>query len=220
MGFPFVIFMKFNSEITIGDNKILTSEAQIKVEPMLHRANGIFAHQNGGEITRTFLHYLFCYWRTDNILIDSRVHMLMPGMYPCIPGWHHDDVPRERSDGQPNYDNPSYKAEHCMALFGDCSLTEFALGEHEIDIPPVGRKVYKELSPKIEQLCIEGKLNRFTAIPNKLIFFNWQTWHRGAETTKTGFRFFIRATKGSNLKPKNEIRYNANVYMPVLNEGW
>lgn len=31
---------------------------------------------------------------------DIKVHMLMPGQYPCIPGWHHDMVPRDESGRQ------------------------------------------------------------------------------------------------------------------------
>lgn len=183
---------------------------------MLHRATRDFALTYAGPITSAFLHAL----EWDDILIDSRVHMLMPGMFPCIPGWHHDDVPRERSDGQPNYETPSYRAEHCMALWGDCSLTEFAIGEHDVVIPPIGQKIYKRLSPWIENLCATGKLERVTCPERTMMFFDWNSWHRGMETTKKGFRFFIRATKGSALNPRNEIRVNANVYMPVLDEGW
>ena len=25
---------------------------------------------------------------------DVKVHMLMPGQYPCIPNWHYDNIPR------------------------------------------------------------------------------------------------------------------------------
>ena len=107
-----------------------------------------------------------------------------------------------------------------MALWGDCSLTEFAIGEHVIVIPPTGHKIYKELSPKIEVLCTNGELERFTAPECRLIYFDWLTWHQGAPTTKKGFRFFIRATRWSKLESRNEVRQNANVYMPVLDEGW
>lgn len=208
--------MKIISQATIGDPLASTNQTVIKSEPMLHRATRTYAYDHGGPLTHLFLNSLP--W--PEILIDSRVHMLMPGMYPCIPGWHHDDVPRSRGDGQPNYEAPAYRAEHCMALWGDCSLTEFALGEHEIQIPPIGRKIYKDLSPQIEALCIAGKLYRVTAPECRLIFFDWNTWHQGAPTTKTGFRFFIRATRGSELSAKNEVRQNANVYMPILDEGW
>lgn len=32
----------------------------------------------------------------DDYLIDVKVHMLMPGEYPCIPNWHTDFVPRNK----------------------------------------------------------------------------------------------------------------------------
>lgn len=212
--------MKITSRIRIGQSLLPAPQDEVKKEPMLHRSDWKFAYENGGELTRRFLDSIPEEWHQSPILIDSRVHMLMPGMFPCIPGWHHDDVPRSRSDGQPNYDSPEYRSEHVMALYGDCSLTEFAIGDCEIEIPPVGRKVYKELSPVIEKMCIEGKLERVVAPECAMIYFDWQTWHKGAPTTKHGFRFFIRATRNSGLPAKNEMRYNANVYMPVLDEGW
>lgn len=43
---------------------------------------------------------------------------------------------------------------------------------------------------------------------------------RGMEATERGFRFFIRATRYSKLSARNEIRSNANVYMPIPEEGW
>ncbi len=210
--------MLINSQFQFGTTLEPATQAEVKSEPMLHRACGSFAYQNGGKLTKAFLDALGFSW--GDALIDSRVHMLMPGMYPCIPGWHHDDVPRERSDKQPNYENPSYKAEHCMALFGDCAPTEFAIGIHDVEIPPIGQKIYKVLSPVVENLCADGALIRHHAPENRLIFFDYQTWHRGVAAHKNGFRFFIRATRFSNLTARNEIRQNANVYMPILDEGW
>lgn len=81
--------------------------------------------------TKEFLEELPEDWQNSNTRIDSRVHMLMPGWYPCIPGWHHDDVQRTRKDKQPDYfaENP-IRAQHIMMLVGaDVSATEFATGE-------------------------------------------------------------------------------------------
>jgi hypothetical protein len=203
--------------MNIGAVLPAADEHTVKTEPMLHRASRNFAKKNGGPLTRQFIKALP--W-TDEILIDSRVHMLMPGMWPCIPGWHHDDVPRSREDGQPNYVTPEYKSEHCMALWGDCSLTEFAVGRADFAIPDVGEKIYKKWDKKVEYLCNVGRLTRQRAPDRQLVFFDWLSWHRGMPTTKKGFRFFIRATRKSRLEARNEIRYNANVYMPVLTEGW
>lgn len=32
---------------------------------------------------------------TESYILDCKVHMLMPGEYPCIPNWHCDFVPRD-----------------------------------------------------------------------------------------------------------------------------
>ena len=208
--------MKINSTYALGAKLTPADQATVKAEPMLFRASFDFAMLNGGPLTREFLKKL----GREDVVIDSRVHMLMPKMYPCIPGWHHDDVPRERSDGQPNYDNPSYKAKHCLALWGDCSLTQFAVGEHDIEIPEVGKVIYRELSPQVEKLCETGVLKREIAPECQLVFFDWNSWHAGSETTKHGFRFFIRASWECPLVFKNEIRHNANVYMKELDAGW
>lgn len=209
--------MLINSQISYGTLLSNADTNRIKNEPMLHRATRDFAFKNGGQLTKQFLNSL--QWEED-ILIDSRVHMLMPGMFPCIPGWHHDDVPRERSDKQPEYINPSYKAEHCLAIWGGCSRTEFAVGTHEFYPAPTGRKIYKEANYLVEDLCDTGILKRIEIPDNQLVFFDWMSWHRGMEATERGFRFFIRATRYSKLSARNEVRINSNVYMPIPEEGW
>jgi hypothetical protein len=87
--------VQIDSHMTLGSGLPYATQDEIKREPMLHRATAQFALENGGPLTRSFLLSLQLAWSAD-ILVDSRVHMLMPGMWPCIPGWHHDDVPRSR----------------------------------------------------------------------------------------------------------------------------
>lgn len=33
----------------------------------------------------------------EEYVVDVKVHMLMPGEYPCIPNWHQDFVPRDEN---------------------------------------------------------------------------------------------------------------------------
>lgn len=33
----------------------------------------------------------------EDYLVDVKVHMLMPGEYPCLPNWHRDFVPRDKN---------------------------------------------------------------------------------------------------------------------------
>src|SRR5215470_8347004 len=117
-------------------------EQAIKAEPMLFSASWEFARTNGGPITNAFLDSVVTQIKHPAI-IDSRVHMLMPGWFPCIPGWHLDDVPRTRADGQPNHESLAYKSEHVCTVVGDASLTQFVEGDISLeDVPVFGGVVY------------------------------------------------------------------------------
>lgn len=192
----------------------------IKNEPMMYSANKEFAYDNGGPLTKQFIEKLSATWK-DDFIIDSRVHMLMPGWYPCIPGWHHDDVPRSLENGQPNYYNPEYHAEHCMMLLGDCSLTSFASGKQQFQ-DVVGENYYKVWNDEVDKMINEKKLRLLKSeiIVNRLVFFDCHTWHRGNAATKDGWRFFIRASRNTNRPFHNEIRRQVQVYLNALTEGW
>lgn len=36
-------------------------------------------------------------YKIDDYVVDVKVHMLMPGEYPCIPNWHRDFIPRDEN---------------------------------------------------------------------------------------------------------------------------
>jgi hypothetical protein len=44
----------------------------------------------------------------SHFTFDVKVHMLMPGQYPCIPNWHVDFVPRENGVQQFHKVTPQY----------------------------------------------------------------------------------------------------------------
>lgn len=196
---------------------------EIKNEPMLFSCNVRSAYDLGGILTRHFLNRLPIDWLlAPDLIIDSRVHMLMKGWYPCIPGFHHDDVPRTTPTGQPDYITPAYKAEHVMMIIGDCCPTEFALGKS--NFPSValmaGEKYYKVWHPIVVGQIKTGVLKSYLAVPDTLIYFNWQTWHQGTPATKDGWRWFIRATRNTYRKPTNELRKQVQVYLENPMEGW
>lgn len=212
---------QFNSQIQIGKDLPEFALKQIKDEPMLFNCNYESAYDLGGELTKTFLDLLSPEFKlADDLIIDSRVHMLMKGWFPCIPGFHHDDVPRERKDKQPNYINPSYKAKHCMALIGDCCPTEFAIGKSEFPEVELDGKYYKVWHPLVVEKIKNKELQSISAPDGKLIYFDWQTWHQGIRAQKDGWRFFIRATINTGRKPTNELRRQVQVYLDAPMEGW
>lgn len=57
---------------------------------------------------------------------DIKVHMLMPRQYPCIPGWHVDNVPRD-VDGRQMFDKVRLDLPMWMWISGG-PLTQFRNG--------------------------------------------------------------------------------------------
>lgn len=195
---------------------LLDSEDAIKNEPMLFSADIPFAVKNGGPITRVFVSELIRMGITE-AAIDSRVHMLKRGWWPCIPGWHIDDFHRG-SDGQPDLEHAD--GYHLMMLVGDCSVTEFlrepvTLSNDRHD----GEVLYGAYNRQIDALIEEGTLRPEPVPTSRIIQFGMDDLHQGSPATKSGWRFFIRASVGTGHPIVNEIRRQVQVYVNA-GEGW
>lgn len=219
-----------NSQMTVLPGELPQfSQDQVKNEPMLFNCNANSAYQLGGPITQEFISLLPDEWKSVPLVIDSRVHMLMPGWYPCIPGWHHDDVPRTRADGQPNYAEGQDRSEHIIALVnGDICPTRFATGLATFSTPRSG-VIYAAWHKRVEQLIERGQLTTQDAPSNRLIHFNDRTWHTGTKAVSNGWRFFIRASRywdadGNVIARRNprtnEVRRQVQVYLDDPHKGW
>lgn len=179
----------------------------LKSEPMLWSASPNYAALRGGQLTRDFIGFLPVEWRNDDrVVIDSRVHMLMPGWWPAIPGWHLDDVPRSGPDNQPNYIAPEYEAEQIALLIstdGKICPTSFLSGRVELPKPPEGELVYEFWNREINARIDRGELREELFQHGEVVWFDWQGLHRANASTGNGWRFFIRATRGSR-RPGDE----------------
>jgi hypothetical protein len=196
------------------------SQDQVKQETMLFSASFNYAAAHGGPITQDFLRGLPL---GGDPIIDSRVHMLMPGWYPCIPGWHLDDVPRTREDGQPDHAHPAYRSSNIMAIVGDASITEFIEGELDLsDVPLREGAVYGQWNARINKMLAgaDCKIAVRQVPESTVIAFDYGAFHRGVPATKFGWRFFIRANYNTARECKNEIRRQTQVYLPVPEAGW
>lgn len=216
--------MNFDSKINIrGDFQSVWHENIVKNEPMFFNSNLEFAFDNGGPITRDFITRLPYDWQTCNPVIDSRVHMLMPNWYPCIPGWHHDDVPRSTATGQPNYVNPEYHSEHMMGLVnGDICPTTFLLGNVEVSSPDSNTRVYNIMNDQIEKQLIDLKHKVYKAQSGKYIEFDCNAFHTGVKAVAGGWRWFIRLSRNTERQHhiSNEIRQQVQVYLENPMSGW
>jgi len=196
-------------------------EIVVKCEPMFFNASLDFALDSGGPITQAFINALPRDWSFCDAVFDSRVHMLMPGWYPCIPGYHHDDVARDAT-GQPNYDDMPYRSEHLMGLVnGDICPTVFALGYHELPKIESGI-VYKQWHDIVVEQIRAGQLNEYEAPSGRLIEFDWRSMHTGQKAKRGGWRWFGRLSRNTiRTKTKtDEIRRQVQVYLDNPTEGW
>ena len=192
----------------------------LKNEPMFFNASLDFAYDNGGPITKRWVAEITRRYPTTEMVVDTRVHMLMKNWFPCIPGWHHDDVPRSGRDGQPNYISPEYRSQHIMTLInGHICPTEFAMGQIELEIPTKGI-IYKQWHLEVEEALADGRLGKWYAPSGALIHFNDRAFHQGNRAREDGWRWFGRASWNTERKPTNEIRRQVQVYLEYPMEGW
>ena len=222
----------FNSHFTLGEMFADFPQEIVKNEPMLFNCDIQTALELGGPITKSFIHAIRSQkplkgtstLRIDPDVIDTRVHMLMPGWYPSIPGWHHDDIPRTRSDGQPNYEDPNVsKTYHCMGLVnGKIAPTQFAVNEcMELkEVLPGEGNVYKIWHDEVEKQIADGETKRWHAPSNRVIWFDATAMHQGVAAVGNGWRWFGRASWNTTRKPTNEIRRQVQVYLQNPMEGW
>lgn len=227
------------SKATLHKNLIPTAHqsqssliADIKAEPMLFRASPDFAFVHGDLLTMDFIHAAEKLWgNLDGCIVDSRHHMLMPGMVPCIPGWHTDDAPRKADycAAQPNIFTPEYETEHllCVVDAGTGSLTEFLRGPVYLNQEVIENKhreegltFYKTVDTLIELGLAGHGCERVRPASGDVVEFNVHSWHRGIPAKSRGFRFFIRITRNSRHKVENELRSNAQVYITDTSYGW
>lgn len=212
--------LSFSSYVGVGAQMPEFSQDEIKNEPMFFNCTASFAYEHGGSITRAWLDRLDPLTFLHNGIVDTRSHMLMPGWYPCIPGWHHDDVPRSAEDGQPNYKSPEYSSMHCCALVNaEVAPTQFLIGEIKVPDPETGRVVYEQWDHFLEG---EGSKQgmRISAPDRHLLYFDAATFHRGVEAVGNGWRWFGRVSINTRRKPTNEIRKQVQIYLGVVNAGW
>lgn len=213
----------FHSTFTdLGSFKTDFPTEVVKNEPMLFNCDAGAAYDLGGPITRAFLDDMPETWKKSDIVVDSRVHMLMPGWLPCIGGWHHDDVPRAGEHDQPDYENASYRSEHLMGLVnGDICPTQFAIGDFDLALPAPNEVIYAVWHPIVETMVANGSVKSVFAQSGRYIQFDDRAMHQGTKAQANGWRWFIRVSRNTDrvLRCTNELRRQVQVYLDIT-KGW
>ena len=189
----------------------------ISREPMLFSSSVEFANKNGGDLTKAVLRgiELEC---PDHffVVIDTRSHMLMRGMYPAIPGWHCDGVMRG-ANGQPDFGLLDHKAEHRVITVssekGGVSNTEFIAEKLCVEYEP--GKVWGSINDDIEESMSP---DTYQVPDGDLITFNQLALHRATPAKTNGWRWFFRLSF-YHSPPINKIRNQVQVYTSQ-STGW
>lgn len=128
--------------------------------------------------------------------VDVKVHMLMPGQWPCIPNWHFDNVLRDENNVQ-DFSKRVMGATMWLWLSGP-PLTEF---KHET---MSGTRIVK-------------------VTPKEWHGFDQWDEHRGTAADEHGWRCFIRISPIEILKPapqKMWLRRHSQVYLDAGAFKW
>jgi hypothetical protein len=194
----------------------------------------------GGDLTRAAMGAINL--RNDHkyVVVDTKVHMLKPGMWPAPPGWHTDATPRE-VNGQPSFD-PSNGRQHIswqdredaiaprmhLLVTGAGCLTEFFTPDIELDVPDDGdNSLFKVMTRKVNDVVNHqryGDTFIFTSPSCTVVEWNWWDIHRGVVATQSEWRFLIRVTETDYQAPQTDprafIRTQQNVYVPSEEFSW
>ena len=206
------------------------SVEEIHDETMLFSASLAFARNCGGPLTQRVLDSLTTIPHPSPgryIVIDTRCHMLMKGMYPAIPGWHGDGFPRSDKYAQPDLEAYSPTVKHYTCVLSTnaegVSRTEFFTESDgmEIDINPeaVWKSVdktitgFQTLFPRMYVTYSRRRQN-----DGEIFCFDQNTLHRVHPCSEPGWRFFFRLSY-YHRPPRNEIRRQVQVYT-TAGGGW
>lgn len=199
-------------------------------EPMLYSASPLFAQTYGGPLTQAALgqmqHFMEniglppgCHW-----VIDTRSHMLMPGQYPAIGGWHCDAVPRAHYNAQPDLDRMNRDVWHLTAHVSThkegVSSTLFLIEPLTLDIDTerVWASAHEGVKKYEPETLVCAPMHRVPG-DGAVVAFNQPTLHRAARTVHRGWRWWIRASM-YYARPINKIRRHVQVYTSAEGAGW
>lgn len=204
----------------------VVEEKVIAEEPMLFSASPEFAVTNGGPLTRNAMKEIWaCAISRIPIVpgtqwvIDTRSHMLMPGHFPAIGGWHCDAVPRPSYTSQPDVRKLDPRVlnitVHVSTSASGVSNTEFVDEPFamDVDVERVWPSVHKEIK------LYGYRVLKRTPGPGKIVSFTMPTIHRATPATERGWRWWLRATMYPR-PPKNQIRRQVQVYTSSEGAGW
>lgn len=201
-----------------------------KNTPQLWNASLEDALKYGGELTKAAISAMNLKFDRKYIVVDTKIHMLMPGMCPAIPNWHTDGVPRGKELRPEAKDIPNIHAQEEMTtsrfhllVTGNGCLTEFVGQPQLIDVPDEpSLELNKIIHRETEMMRKDEEsfpLKIVTAPSCQAVEFDWWSIHRGIYATKHEWRYLIRVTETDHMAPQKDLRKilrtQIQVYVPL-----
>lgn len=152
-------------------------------------------------------------------IVDVRVQRLMPGMFPSIPGWHCDAVPRDLYKGQPCFAAINPAAFHVTLTL---STDPVGVSNTEYVMDPIKPKLY---SPDNIYRQLHEEVDRISPVVQRVndgVFtkFTPKTIHRATETHRRGWRMFMRFSMYHKPPIENGVPGQQQVYILSEKNGW
>lgn len=208
------------------------SDELIKNTPALHNASLDDAIKYGGDLTRDAISAMDLTHSKKHIIVDTKVHMLMPTFSPALSGWHTDGVPRGKDLNPTARKAPNIQVQeeldasifHLLVTGKGC-LTKFIKEENfELQVPDVpDSKLYTMINQQVSDKVKNGELTEYEMPTCTPVKWDWWDLHSGQSAKAHEWRFLIRVTETDLHEPNTElrdiIRTQQQVYLPS-NFGW
>lgn len=208
------------------------SDLELKNTFSLWNASYEDAIRYGGAITRDALQAMNIHHDRKNIIVDTKIHMLMPGWSPAILGWHVDGAPRDAQKNPQGTGLPDTFAQegderfnryHLMVTGTGC-LTQYINKPVTVPIPSTpSYDVYTHMSRFVQEHVAKHPEDVSTFPSCTVMEFDWWDIHTGVLATKKEWRYLIRVCESDYYEPRKDlrevIRMQSQIYSPT-DFGW
>lgn len=225
--------MRFNTPKIVGSTNIHYTPEQLNSCPNgLFRASFDQAYELMPELSKLFdgAARMLTMEGHDYIdfEIDIKVHMLMPGQFPCIPNWHCDNVPRCPDTGKTSYSGAEeayVSGEPPMYLWvSGTPCTRFlARPLTEKGWTPRSHGELADYIRDVEAKTADNHALTCLIKPQHFYSMDRLTPHQGTAAQEHTWRIFMRLTHKDCLpdRPKTSVlRRHSQVYLDSANFGW
>lgn len=135
------------------------------------------------------------------VVVDVKVSQILPGRYPCLPGWHCDSVL--------DPDHPSRPEVHHLFVSGAACLTEFVAAPVALEVGPAAspQAFLRDLQRQLAALDPPVR-----AVPScQLVEYGRFDLHRGARGRAHELRLLVRVSETDVIEPTCGARRRAIV---------